>query len=208
MLEPTWTQRLRNHGHRVVTGQRLLQAGARHLPRAGHGSGRQRLLRPSALGYEGRIGRQTHTRRVLRLRRPVRLDPGPRPRPGGDEVAIAAYLGKSDTFDHAVADSPSPTPMSTTATTEPRGRGPGRQAPGGQRPLKQAPAPLRCSSRRRRTTGAVRGTGQLAAGRDCLRHARWRRPRPGCLLHAQLNGVQGRPPRGLRPSTLRWLVLR
>ena len=34
----------------------------------------------------------------------MRLDPGPRPRPVRRPIAIAAYLGNSDQFDHAVAD--------------------------------------------------------------------------------------------------------
>ena len=34
----------------------------------------------------------------------LRVDPGPRPRPFGRPVAIAAYLGASDAFDKSITD--------------------------------------------------------------------------------------------------------
>ena len=66
---------------------------------------RARLLRPPAMGLEDvSRSRNDHACVHARLRRNVRLDTGPAHARSGDRVAIAAYLGSSDVFDHAVAD--------------------------------------------------------------------------------------------------------
>jgi hypothetical protein len=105
VLEPHLRRsRYRNHGHRVVTGQRLLQAvpdiflGWSVSPDGNHFYVRQlwdmkggidpAKLTPGGLCIYGGICGWTLARAHGR---------------GGDEVAIAGYLGKSDTFDHAVA---------------------------------------------------------------------------------------------------------
>jgi uncharacterized protein (DUF2252 family) len=93
-----------NHGHRVVTGQRLLQTvpdiflGSSTAPDGNHYYVRQlwdmkggidpAKLTPGGLCIYGGLCGWTLARAHGR---------------GGDEVAIAAYLGTSDAFDHAVA---------------------------------------------------------------------------------------------------------
>jgi len=106
VLEPYLpASELRNHGQRVVAGQRLLQAlpdmflGWSSGPREYDYYVRQlwdmkgaidpAKLRPGGLGVYGALCGWTLARAHGR---------------GGDELAIAGYLGKSDTFDHAVAD--------------------------------------------------------------------------------------------------------
>ncbi len=95
----------KNHGHRVVAGQRLMQAASdiflgwlrgpagrdfywRQL-RDMKGSAKVELMSPDDLaGYAGLCGwalSRAHAR-------------------SGDRVQIAAYLGKSDRFDEAIAD--------------------------------------------------------------------------------------------------------
>lgn len=94
-----------NHGHRVVAGQRLLQAlpdsflGWSTMPDGNDFYFRQlwdmkgeidpSKLTVGGLGIYGALCGWTLARAHGR---------------GGDEVAIAGYLGKSDTFDHAIAD--------------------------------------------------------------------------------------------------------
>ncbi|MGW7682006.1 DUF2252 domain-containing protein [Kribbella sp. NPDC054772] len=93
------------HGHRVVAGQRLLQA-----------------LSDEFLGWTTALdGNDYYVRQLWDMKGeidPSKLTPGGlrvygalcgrtlarAHGRGGDEVAIAAYLGKSDTFDRAVAD--------------------------------------------------------------------------------------------------------
>ena len=114
----------RNHGQRVVEGQRLMQAasdiflgwctgGRARRPRT-------RLLRAPALGLEALGRRRAALRRRARgLRADLRLDPGPRPRPLRRPFAIAAYLGGGDGFDRAICRlRRPPTPSRTCATTQ------------------------------------------------------------------------------------------
>ena len=93
-----------NHGHRVVSGQRLLQT-----------------VPDIFLGWStGPDGNDYYVRQLWDMKGgidPAKLTPGGlcvygglcgwtlarAHGRGGDEVAIAAYLGKSDAFDHAVA---------------------------------------------------------------------------------------------------------
>ena len=83
-----------------------MQATPGHLPRLDPRPGRSRLLLPPAVGHEG-LGRHRHApaRRVspstagLCARSLARAHAR-----SGDAVAIAAYLGTSDTFDGAIAD--------------------------------------------------------------------------------------------------------
>ena len=106
VLEPYLAaSKLRNHGQRVVAGQRLLQAlpdmflGWSSGPREYDYYVRQlwdmkgaidpAKLSPGGLGVYGALCGWTLARAHGR---------------GGDELAIAGYLGKSGTFDHAVAD--------------------------------------------------------------------------------------------------------
>ncbi|MFC5266059.1 DUF2252 domain-containing protein [Kribbella qitaiheensis] len=94
-----------NHGHRVVAGQRLLQAlpdtllGWSTAPDGNDYYFRQlwdmkgeidpSKLTPGGLGIYGALCGWTLARAHGR---------------GGDEVAIAGYLGKADAFDHAIAE--------------------------------------------------------------------------------------------------------
>ncbi|MEO8518018.1 MAG: DUF2252 domain-containing protein, partial [Dermatophilaceae bacterium] len=99
----------RNQGERVVNGQHLMQASSdiflgwqrtagpdgverdfylRQL-RDGKGSAVVENMLPDAMGFYGRICGQALARAHAR---------------SGDRVAIAAYLGKSDRFDNAIAD--------------------------------------------------------------------------------------------------------
>ncbi|MEU4292328.1 DUF2252 domain-containing protein [Kribbella sp. NPDC026596] len=106
VLEPYLTgSGYQNHGRRVVAGQRLLQAlsdeflGWSTAPSGNDYYVRQlwdmkgeidpAKLTPGGLGIYGALCGWTLARAHGR---------------GGDEVAIAGYLGKSDTFDHAIAD--------------------------------------------------------------------------------------------------------
>jgi hypothetical protein len=62
-----------------------------------------RRLRPPAARLEGLRGRRgDEPPRADRLRAALRGDPGARPRPLRDRIAISAYLGRSDAFDDAV----------------------------------------------------------------------------------------------------------
>ena len=99
--------RYQNHAHRVVAGQRLMQAasdiflgwirgsGERHLDlywrqlRDMKGSVSTENLRPSGLALYAGVCGWTLARAHAR---------------SGDRIAIAAYLGKSDRFDLALAD--------------------------------------------------------------------------------------------------------
>ena len=80
--------------------RRLSRLGTRHR----HRRHRTRLLHPSAARLE-RLGRDRDhgAQRDGDLRQLVRLDPRPCACPLGRRIAIAAYLGKSDTFDRAIA---------------------------------------------------------------------------------------------------------
>ena len=111
VLEPyLGASRYKNHGQRVVEGQRLMQAASDILlgwERAvGFDGGRARLLRPPAVGQEG-LGRGRADARPGDddLRQALRLDAGPRPRPlrrpRGHRRRTSA---RSDTFDRAMAD--------------------------------------------------------------------------------------------------------
>lgn len=95
------------HGHRVVTGQRLMQAAS-----------------DSFLGWiDGRSGRSFYVRQLRDmkwspepstldqteapgLRLPVRAHPRPGPRRSGDAVALATYMGADTTFDKAIGGLP------------------------------------------------------------------------------------------------------
>ena len=94
-----------NHGERVVVGQRLMQATPDIFLGWTRGPGWPRLLLPPAVGHEG-LGRHRDPAPAGPgvLRRPVRPVAGASPRPERRCVAIAAYLGTSDTFDGAIAD--------------------------------------------------------------------------------------------------------
>ncbi|MFF1954921.1 DUF2252 family protein, partial [Kitasatospora herbaricolor] len=94
-----------HHGHRVVAGQRLTQAagdiflGWTSGPAGRHFYGRQlRDMKGSAA---------VETMTPAMLRRYAELCGAALARAharSGDRIAIAAYLGKSDTFDRAIAD--------------------------------------------------------------------------------------------------------
>jgi uncharacterized protein (DUF2252 family) len=103
------TSGYKNQGERVVNGQHLMQAssdiflGWQRTPgpdgverdfyvrqlRDGKGSVVVEEMLPDAMGFYGRICGQALARAHAR---------------SGDRVAIAAYLGKSDRFDNAIAD--------------------------------------------------------------------------------------------------------
>jgi len=108
--KPLGPSRLANHGERVVTGQRLMQAisdvllGWLHVPADGDGKERDfygRQLRdwkgsaeiegmtPRGMATYGRLCGWTLARAHAR---------------SGDSVAIAAYLGKGPAFDRALVD--------------------------------------------------------------------------------------------------------
>jgi uncharacterized protein (DUF2252 family) len=91
VLEPALgASRFSNHGRRVVEGQRLIQAASDIFlgwARAESADG-QKIL-PSALAEYASACGWTLARAHAR---------------SGDRIAIAAYLGKSDAFDRAVAD--------------------------------------------------------------------------------------------------------
>ena len=98
-----------NHGRARHGGPTPDAGGERHLPglAAARGDRRRdaRLLRPAAPRLEGRRGpRDDAGPSGQRVRLALRRDPGERARAVGDRVAIAAYLGKGDTFDRAIAD--------------------------------------------------------------------------------------------------------
>ena len=94
-----------NHGERVVHGQRLMQAtsdiflGWCRGP-AGRDFYFRQLWDMKASVDTSTLGSGGHGF----LRRAVRLGPGSGARRSGDAIAIAAYLGTSDTFDGAMAD--------------------------------------------------------------------------------------------------------
>jgi uncharacterized protein (DUF2252 family) len=105
----TGASRFKSHGQRVVAGQHLMQANSdiflgyetvtgddgiqrdfylRQL-RDGKGSAVVELMDPPTLALYGRICGRALARAHAR---------------SGDRIAIAAYLGNSDTFDQAIAD--------------------------------------------------------------------------------------------------------
>jgi hypothetical protein len=98
-----------NHGHRVVAGQRLMQAASdiflgweRGVDSAG--DTRDYYLR-QLRDWKGSADVAGMTRAGMGpLGKDVRLDPRPRHARSGDRIAIAAYLGTSDVFDRAIGD--------------------------------------------------------------------------------------------------------
>ena len=113
-----------NHGERVVTGQRLMQAAQRHLPRlaarrVGNGRPAARLLRPSAEGLEGLGGnRADGPEGHGRLRPALRLDARPRPRAQRRPHRDRRIPRQGPTSSTArSSSSPTPTPSRTSATT-------------------------------------------------------------------------------------------
>ena len=146
------------HGHRVVTGQRLMQAASdSFLGWIDGPAGRSFYVRqlrdmkwspdPASLNEE-RIGRYAtlcgHTLARAHAR-------------SGDAIAIATYLGTGKSFDKAIgafAEWPTPTRPSRTSRRSPP---PSRTA--GSAPTRTRPAP-RASRRRRPSTSARRpGSG-------------------------------------------------
>ena len=114
----------RNQGERVVAGQRLMQVtsdiflGWQRATAAWTAS--SGLLHPTTAGLEGIRGRREHGPAMMAFY--GRLCGWTLARAharSGDRIAIAAYLGKSDEFDNAVADFPRPTPIRTSSTTPP-----------------------------------------------------------------------------------------
>ena len=103
-------QRLRNAGHRVVAGQRLMQAasdiflGWQRVRRASTAVSATSTCANCGTGRARRRSRGWSPRRMRRLCRDCAHGrwPGPTPAPG-DPIAIAAYLGKKDAFDRAIA---------------------------------------------------------------------------------------------------------
>jgi uncharacterized protein (DUF2252 family) len=107
VLEPyVRKSRYRQHGERVVQGQRMMQAASdiylgwtkgldvrRHFYwrqlRDMKGSAEPELMRPVGLTFYARICGWTLARAHAR---------------SGDPVAVAEYLGQSDTFDKSIAD--------------------------------------------------------------------------------------------------------
>ena len=124
-----------NHGERVVEGQWLMQAASDillgWLPALGIDE-RERdfyvrqlwdgkrsveieTLPPEGLVIYGRVCGWTLARAHAR---------------SGDRIAIGAYLGKGESFDEAIADFSSATPIRTSSTTAPS---PTRQSQAGSR---------------------------------------------------------------------------
>ena len=144
MLEPyAGASRFENHGQRVVEGQRLMQAASdiflgwcpavgldgrerdfyvRQLW-DGKGSAEVERMTPRGLEIYARMCGWTLARAHAR---------------SGDRVAIAAYLGAGDAFDHAIAEFSRPTPTRTSATTRRCSR---RSSPAGCRPRTPRRAP-------------------------------------------------------------------
>ena len=98
-----------NHGERVVTGQRLMQAtsdiflgwlhvdsGLDEKPRDFYG----RQLKD----WKGSAEIELMVPRHGRLRQAVRLDARPAHARSGDRIAIASYLGNGDSFDRAILE--------------------------------------------------------------------------------------------------------
>jgi hypothetical protein len=131
----------KNSGKRVVAGQRLMQAntdiflGWQHVSSALDGKERDFYVRqlkdwkgsfefeaalPAGAGAYGKACGWTLARAHAR---------------SGDTIAIASYLGKSDTFDRAVADFAETMPIKTSATTTRYRRPSTRARSGRNRPL-------------------------------------------------------------------------
>ena len=113
----------KHHGHRVVAGQRLMQAASDIF-----------------LGwFRGTEGRDFYWRQLKDMKGSAKVE-GMSPDElvlyagicgwalaraharSGDRVQIAAYLGKSERFDRAIADFAQPTPTRTKGTTLPSAR--------------------------------------------------------------------------------------
>ena len=109
MLEPfLGASRFANHGQRVVEGQRLMQAASDimlgWIRIDGPRRRRARLLRAPAVGPEGLGARRRYE--PAALERYAELCGWTLARAharSGDPVAIAAYLGRGDAFDRAMA---------------------------------------------------------------------------------------------------------
>ena len=88
-------------GERVVQGQRLMQAASDiYLGWTKGGEADRFLYWRQLRDMKGSaLVEQMSPIDAHLLRRPLWLDPGSGPRPVGDAVALAAYLGKSDKFD-------------------------------------------------------------------------------------------------------------
>ena len=128
--------RYRNSGERVVRGQRMMQAASdTFLGWTKRRSSQAIFVLAATAGHEGlrRDGRHVRVRAGV-LRRGVRLDPGSRHARSGDPVAIATYLGVSDTFDASI-DFPVGTRTRTRSTTRPSWT---RSAAAGSPPSKES----------------------------------------------------------------------
>ena len=95
----------RHHGHRVVNGQRSMQASSRRVPGLGHRAGRRQLLLAPAVGREALGRRRDDARgRAAGPRRGLRLGAGAGPRALGSPIAIAAYMGTNGRFERSMTD--------------------------------------------------------------------------------------------------------
>ena len=102
---PLPKSRYRQHGERVVSGQRMMQAVSDIYLGWTKGVTTPLLLLAPAARYEGLgRGRDDGPGRPRLLRRHLRLDLARAHARSGDPVAIAAYLGEGDQFDRSITD--------------------------------------------------------------------------------------------------------
>ncbi len=142
-------------------------------------------------GHEGlcRDGRHVRVRAGV-LGRGVRLDPGSRTRRSGDPVAIATYLGVSDTFDASI-DFPVGTRTRTRSTTRPSWT---RSAAARSPPSKESDH-LRAAHR----SGLI--LHMAAAARRAAEHVACACPR----VRTASYGYEAPSPSGSATPLLRWL---
>ena len=93
----------RHHGHRVVNGQRNMQASSRRVPGLGHGAGRRQLLLAPAVGREALRRRRDHADAALLAHaRACGWALARAHARSGSPIAIAAYMGTNGRFERSM----------------------------------------------------------------------------------------------------------
>ena len=162
------------HGHRVVTGQRLMQAASDSFLGWIDGPGRPELLRAPAAGHEVVAGPGlAHRGAAAAATRSCAATRWPAPTPGpGTRSRSRAYLGPASRSTRRSGRSPRPTPISRRRTSP---SSPAPSPTGGSAPTRTPAAPRACKRRKTLDKRAPtrKRTGKPAPANGLSVHTGW-----------------------------------